>query len=235
GQVIHFDGSASDAEDPSIPASHFTWQVDFQHDAHVHPFIAPFSGVSSGDFTIPTTGETSANVWYRIILKVTDSSGLSQTTFRDILPETSQITLTSNVPGLQVTLDGQPVSTPFTVTGVVGITRTLGVISPQLFSGDYYAFTSWSDAGAATHDISTLASDTTYTANFQAVRTWADTMGQNGSSPNDEGRAVAIDDDGNLYVTGAFKAAGNFGIRPPVGEILLAKYSPAGAMLWQHQ
>ena len=56
-------------------------EVDFHHDTHIHPFIAPTTGVTSGSFTIPTTGETAANVWYRIHLTVRDSAGLTHTTF----------------------------------------------------------------------------------------------------------------------------------------------------------
>ena len=40
GMVVHYSGSASDFEDGDLPASAFTWQVDFHHDTHLHPFIA---------------------------------------------------------------------------------------------------------------------------------------------------------------------------------------------------
>src|SRR4051812_4184992 len=68
GMVVNYAGSGTDPEDGTLPASAFTWRVDFQHDTHSHPFIAPTTGAKSGSFTIPTTGETSANVWYRIFL-----------------------------------------------------------------------------------------------------------------------------------------------------------------------
>jgi hypothetical protein len=53
----------------------------------------------------------------------------------------------------------------------VGITRQLGVVSPQTLNGKTYAFVSWSDAGAATHNISTPATATTYTATFKETAT----------------------------------------------------------------
>ena len=96
GSVINFAGTATDPEDPSpLPASAFTWRVDFHHDTHVHPFIAAFSGVKSGTFQIPNNGETATNVWYRIYLTVRDSGGLTHTSFRDIVPNTATITLAS--------------------------------------------------------------------------------------------------------------------------------------------
>jgi glucose/arabinose dehydrogenase len=168
GQTVNYSGTGTDPETGSLPPSAFTWQVDFHHDTHSHPFIPATTGATSGQFTIPTTGETSANVWYRIHLTVRDSAGLTHTSFRDVLPRKSTITLATNPAGLQLTLDAQPVTAPFAVEGVVGIQRTLGVISPQTMGGVVYQFTSWSDAGAATHNISTPATNTTYTATFTA-------------------------------------------------------------------
>ena len=45
---------------------------------------------TSGSFTIPTTGQTAADVWYRIQLTVRDAGGLETTTYRDVLPRTAQ-------------------------------------------------------------------------------------------------------------------------------------------------
>jgi glucose/arabinose dehydrogenase len=123
GDVIAFAGTGSDPETGGLPPSAFTWRVDFHHDTHIHPFMADTSGITSGSFTIPTRGEVSANVWYRIHLTVRDSAGLTSEVTRDVLPRVSTITLQTTPAGLQVTLDGQPVTTPFSVSSVVGIIR----------------------------------------------------------------------------------------------------------------
>ncbi|HXC49275.1 MAG TPA: PQQ-dependent sugar dehydrogenase [Candidatus Limnocylindrales bacterium] len=169
GQTILYAGTAADQEDPSIPASSFTWRVDFHHDTHVHPFIQPFSGVTSGSFVIPNTGETAANVWYRIYLTVRDSGNLVHTVFRDVVPNTSTITLASSPTGLQLTLDGQPVTAPSSVLGVVGMLRSIGAVSPQTSGSTTWNFSSWSDSGAATHNVTTPSAATTYTASFSPV------------------------------------------------------------------
>ena len=127
GQTITFAGTGTDAEDGSLPASAFTWEVVFHHDTHTHPFMQPTSGLKSGSFVIPTTGETASNVWYRIHLTVRDSAGLTHTAFRDVQPRTAQVTVTTSPPGLEVRIDGQPFVSPTTFTGVVGIQRTLMV------------------------------------------------------------------------------------------------------------
>ena len=167
GETITYAGTGTDAEDGSLPGSGFTWRVDFHHEEHVHPFIPDTSGSQGGSFVVPTTGHTASDVWYRIHLTVRDSGGLTHSTFRDILPRTAAITLATNVPGLQLRLDSQPVAAPHTVTSVVGIERDLDAPSPQTIGGTTYEFVSWSDGGAQSHTISTPAADTTYTATYR--------------------------------------------------------------------
>ncbi len=164
GDTINFAGTGTDPEDGMLPASAFTWQVDFHHADHLHPFRPPQSGVTGGSFQIPTVGETSADVFFRILLTVTDSFGITGSTFRDIAPNTSMITLASSLPGLQVTMDDQPVTTPISVTGVVGMRRTIGFVSPQVFAGVFHRFVNWQHGGTARQEIATPAADTTFTA-----------------------------------------------------------------------
>jgi hypothetical protein len=166
GDTVNYSGTGTDAEDGALPASAFTWQVDFHHDAHTHPFIPATPGATGGSFTIPTTGETAANVFYRIHLTVRDSGGLTHTVFRDVTPRTVTVTLRTDPAGLQVTLDGQPKTDGYAELNVVGMQRTLGVPSPQNLNGVTYNFVAWSDRGAATHNINVPAANTTYTAVF---------------------------------------------------------------------
>jgi hypothetical protein len=169
GQTISYAGSGSDLEDGTLTGSAFTWRVDFHHADHVHPFIAPTSGSTSGSFVVPATGHTEANVFYRIVLTVRDSGGLTTTTFRDVQPQTVQVTLNTVPAGLTLRLDAQPQATPLTVTGVVGVQRTLEAPSPQSSGGKTYEFVGWSDGGAQAHTISTPGSNTTYTATFREI------------------------------------------------------------------
>lgn len=165
GDTISFTGSASDVEDGDLPASAFHWIVDFHHNTHTHPF-QEFSGVKEGTFTIPTVGETDDDVWYRIYLTATDSSSLVHRSTRDILPNTSTVTITSNVTGLELMLDGQPRESPHSFVGVAGTERTLEAPEMQVHDGLIYNFESWSDGGDRTRTITTPQSDTTFTANY---------------------------------------------------------------------
>jgi glucose/arabinose dehydrogenase len=162
GQVIQYAGTSNDAEDGTLPASAFTWWIDLHHDSHTHPFMPAVSGSRSGSFTIPTTGETSANVFYRVHLRVVDSMGIARSITRDIKPRKSTVTLASSPSGLQLKLDGQPVIAPYSFVGVEGIQRKLEAVTPQ----GKLVFASWSDGGARAHTIRTPTDDTTYTARF---------------------------------------------------------------------
>lgn len=175
GSVINFSGSATDPESGTLGASAFSWFVIFHHDTHTHPGPSAPSGVTSGSFTIPNSGETAANVFYRLYLVVTDPQGATDTAFTDILPRTSTITLNTNPQGLTVTLDGQPFTAPTTVTSVEGVLRTIGATSPQpINTALTYTFTSWSHGGAQSQTIATPVNDVSYTANFTATLRAAD-------------------------------------------------------------
>jgi glucose/arabinose dehydrogenase len=200
GDTIGFAGTGTDAEDGTLPASAFTWVVEFHHDTHTHPFMPPTGGTKAGAFSIPTTGETSPNVWYRILLTVRDSGGLTDTTFVDVVPRTVTFTLATTPGGLQVTLDGQPKTTPLSVTGVMGMSRTLGVLS-QTVGGVTYEFASWSDGGTAVHSIRTPAINTTYTATYrvQPARAGIGLVGTYYDNPDFTGRAVTRRDPKVLF------------------------------------
>src|SRR6185436_11745122 len=101
-----------------------------------------------------------------IYLTVRDSNGLTHTMQRDIVPRKVQVTIASNPSGLQLKLDGQPAASPITFTGVEGIVRSLEAVTPQTSGGTTATFSAWSDGGAALHNITTPAANTTYTATY---------------------------------------------------------------------
>ena len=167
GTTITYAATGTDAEDGTLPAAAFTWYVDFHHEDHTHPVTPPASGSTSGSFTIPSSGETSTNVWYRIHLRVIDSKGLESSTFRDVRPRIVTVKLATQRSGLQVTVDGQVSTAPFTFSAVAGTTRTIGTTTPQTIGGGGYVFESWSDSGPATHTIVVPEVASTYTARFR--------------------------------------------------------------------
>ncbi len=167
GQTISFAGTGTDPEDGTLPASAFAWNIEFGHSTHFHPHQT-FNGIKSGSF-VADFMESADNVFYRITLTVTDSGGKQAVVYRDVLPVKATVSLASSPTGLQIKLDDIANTTPFSFIGVVGFPRKFEAVSPQALSGKNYQFSSWSDAGAATHTISTPSTNTTYTANFQEI------------------------------------------------------------------
>ncbi|QJR16030.1 PQQ-dependent sugar dehydrogenase [Usitatibacter palustris] len=139
GTVINYAGTGTDQEDGNLPASAFTWQVDFQHDSHQHPFVPATTGSTSGSFTVPDF-ETEANVWLRIFLTVRDAGGQTHSASRNIYPATQLSSLTpTGTPvngwgpfekdrsnGEQGAADGRPM-----VIGGIPFNKGLGVHAPS--------------------------------------------------------------------------------------------------------
>jgi glucose/arabinose dehydrogenase len=214
GDSIAYAGSATDDHEGSVPGARLTWWVVLHHDTHTHPFMPRTTG-SSGKLFVPPIGETSDNVFLRLYLEAMDDSGSADTVTRDILPQKVQFTLTTQPAGLEVTLDGQPQPTPLTITGVVGMERELGAITPQSQGATQYRFSTWSDGGAEIHRIVTPAAATTYTARFTAVVNQLPTVSltapANGSSVTVNTAtaliATAADGDGSVSKVGFYDGA----------------------------
>lgn len=169
GDTVYFEGSATDVQDGTLPASAFSWTIVWHEEDHTHPFLGPINGVTSGTFEIPHEGETETEVWYRVTLTVKDSIGLTSSTYVDVHPQLTEFTLQTNVPGLQLTLEETTVTSGTTVESVVGIARTFGAPAFQILPNGIYLFDSWSDGGASNHTVNVPAGNPVYTANYTQV------------------------------------------------------------------
>ncbi|GLZ28912.1 hypothetical protein Lesp02_11020 [Lentzea sp. NBRC 105346] len=166
GDTITYNAFASDAAGFDLNDADIKTSVRLHHGTHYHPFVGPLTG-RVGSFTIPATGEASADTSYEITVTATDSSGLSTSKVVNVRPRTTQLTLASDPPGIGVTLDGIPVATPHAVEGVVGFERELAAPSSAVAAdGTQLQFAGWSDGRNIRHGITTPSSDTTYTARY---------------------------------------------------------------------
>jgi glucose/arabinose dehydrogenase len=167
GDVINFSGSATDAQDGTLPAARLSWSLVLQHcpsNCHTHP-LQDFVGVASGSFTAPDHEYPS---YLELRLTATDSGGLSQTVTRRLDPRTVVLTFQTTPGGLQLAVNGSTATATFSRTVIVGSTNSLAAPSPQTKGGKSYAFQSWSDGGAQTHNIVAPATATSYTARFRS-------------------------------------------------------------------
>jgi hypothetical protein len=70
-------------------------------------------------------------------------------------------------PDLLLKLDGQPLTPPAAVSGVVDFQRSIEAVNDQTMGdGHTYRWSSWSQGGAILQTLSTPAVDTTFTANY---------------------------------------------------------------------
>ncbi len=77
------------------------------------------------------------------------------------------VTLATLPPGLQVSLDGNLTTTPYTFLCVAGSIHTLDAPSPQIVGSTRFVFENWSDSGSQSHTIGCAMSEN-YTAAFSS-------------------------------------------------------------------
>jgi len=169
GETIPFAGRAGDAQDGSLPASALTWQLTLQHcttstNCHAHT-VQSWTGVASGSLVAPDHEYPS---YLDLTLTATDSDGHRTSKTVRLNPRTVALTFQSTPGGARLVVGGTGQTAPFTRTVIVGSNNTVSAPSPQnLFLGLPFRWTSWSDGGAQTHNITAPATATTYRANFQ--------------------------------------------------------------------
>jgi glucose/arabinose dehydrogenase len=169
GDVISFSAIATDPEGGPLPASAFSWTIVFRHDTHIHPALGPLTGITTGSFTIPNAGhDFSGNTRYEIILTVTDTSGLRNSTSVTVFPQIANLSFDSVPSGLNLVLDGIYRITPFTNDSLIGFQHTLNAPN-QVQGGIAYSFLSWSDAGAQSHGIVVPETAQSYAAIFDGT------------------------------------------------------------------
>ncbi len=172
GQKFTLRGSATDAQDGSVPDSALSWEVLRHHDgSHTHPY---FSGDGDGlSFTAPAPEallSTNPNGNYlEIRLTATDSLGLSKTVTQRLEPKAVRVRFATRPLGLKLKLNGRVFRAPNTFLSWQGY-RLNVYAPPQRYDGRRWVFHSWSDGRAAAHTIRTPAEPTRYLARFKPAR-----------------------------------------------------------------
>lgn len=178
GDTLSFSGTATDPTDGTLPASAYTWQVDYLTNGVVQPFYSaevagpfygPVTGSTSGSVTPPRTHSSDTTSRYRISLTVVDSLGITTTVTKDVTPNPTSWTASANVPGGGYYLDGVLQTGPVSVADRTGITHVLTGVPSQTINGVRYRFRGWSDGSALTDTITTSVSTAPVTAIYDPV------------------------------------------------------------------
>ncbi|MFP5285348.1 MAG: PQQ-dependent sugar dehydrogenase, partial [Thermoanaerobaculia bacterium] len=121
GQTITLTGSATDAQDGTLPASALSWTVLLNHNGnHTHPW---FSGTGNNlTFAAPAPEDLDATdgSFLEVRLTATDSGGLAGNAQRNMQPSKVTLTLDTEPAGLDLQINGRQVAAPYTFTSWEG-------------------------------------------------------------------------------------------------------------------
>lgn len=113
GQIFQLRGEAYDHTGARLNDPQLTWEVRKHHADHYHPFLDPTDGNDLTLFPAPEPEDffASTNSYLQVILKATDSDGLTSEIDRLIQPWKIDVDIESDPPGIEVTVDLYPLTT----------------------------------------------------------------------------------------------------------------------------
>ena len=172
GDLIAFSGHATDAQQGTLPGASLSWSLVMRHctgttGCHSHQ-IQDYPGVAGEAFNAPDHEFPS---YLELTVTATDAGGLSDTETLRLDPQTVQLTLASQPAGAALTFNSDSAAGPITREVIARSRNSIGATTPQTIAGQNHVFESWSDAGAASHDVTAPDTDATITAQLRPVTT----------------------------------------------------------------
>jgi glucose/arabinose dehydrogenase len=152
GEKVEFAGSAEDAEDPEVNGEDLHWSVRLLHcpgACHEHP-LQVFPGVEEGSFSAP---DHDYPAHLKVILTATDSQGLTATDSVEIDPQAVDLDIRSDPAGLSLGAGLKTLTTPFTLTAIVGSNVVLSAPPTQELGGGSWVWTGWSNGGDRVQNV----------------------------------------------------------------------------------
>lgn len=171
GEQIEFSGDGNDAQDGALAGTSLRWSLDLHHcafdlptDCHVH-HLQDFTG-ASGSFFAP---DHEYPAYVTLTLTATDSAGATGSDTLRLDPRTVDLTFRTDPTGLELGVGSRVSTTEFTRTLIVNAVTAVSAPPTQVLGETTYQFVSWSDGGAATHNVTVGATPATYTASYAVV------------------------------------------------------------------
>lgn len=194
GDPVKLDGSGFDQGDPGkeITSPRFYyWETRMAHcpdlanptACHEHP-LQTFAGIRRPELIAPQHDYPS---YIKILLRVSDERGLQGTATFNFQPQTVDLSLTSNPPGITLLGANTEAAAPFTVPAIIGSEIQLAAPQTATVGGSTYAFSSWSDGGAREHPILVSGLQTAFTASYTATGGGGDGGGNGGGGGGGDG------------------------------------------------
>ncbi|HEX6782249.1 MAG TPA: PQQ-dependent sugar dehydrogenase [Solirubrobacterales bacterium] len=172
GDLIKVDGKGIDgitASEIGSPRFYY-WETRMAHcpdpahpeACHEHPLQA-FSGIRRPEFVAPQHDYPS---YIKILLRVADERGLQGTATLNFQPQTVELSLVSDPPGIELLAANTKAASPFAVPAILGSEIQLSAPQTAVIGGRTYTFASWSDGGPREHPILVSAGQLGYTATY---------------------------------------------------------------------
>jgi glucose/arabinose dehydrogenase len=231
GDLVKLDGNGFDQGDPGkeITSPRFYyWETRMAHcpdlanptACHEHP-LQTFAGIRRPELIAPQHDYPS---YIKILLRVSDERGLQGIATFNFQPQTADLLLSSNPPGITLLGASTEATSPFTVPAILGSEIQLAAPQKATIGGIDYTFSSWSDGGGREHSILVSPLQTAYTASYTAI---GGDGGGGGSGDGGGGTGGGDGDDGTKEPPQTV-----LGKHPPkITRATTAKFSfrPAGA------
>ena len=171
GDPISFSGSATDAEDGTVPGSRLAWSVIINHcPVACHPHTLQTSTGAGGSFPAPDHGYPSSLV---IRVVATDAHGAASAPVTVTLqPKTVNLSMRSDPPGVQLTAGEKTAVAPFTATVINKSVVQVSAPATATIGGRPYGFAGWSDGLAASHSLTARSTTPPLTATYAPGTTY---------------------------------------------------------------
>jgi PKD repeat protein len=151
GSVIPIEIDADDPEDGPLGGASVAWEVIVHHLGHLHPEQAGTG--TTGSYTV--TDHDSDDTFLEFKATATDSLGRSTTVNEFVQPEKVNVTLLSDPPNVDVVVDDQTRTTPYTWAAIVGGRHQITAPGTTADATGTRRFDSW-DSSATSTFTSTL-------------------------------------------------------------------------------
>jgi glucose/arabinose dehydrogenase len=162
GESITLSASASDAQDGTLTGNSIQWTVLRRHNDHTHPYATGSGNILTIQGPEPEDLQAATNSSLEVTVTARDSAGLAADDSLTLEPKKVNLQFKTSPNGLNLVIDNTTtVTAPATVVSWEGWKVN---ISAPAQAG--YSFQSWSDGGAASHQITTPGNATVFTATF---------------------------------------------------------------------
>ncbi|HET9196802.1 MAG TPA: PQQ-dependent sugar dehydrogenase [Solirubrobacterales bacterium] len=170
GDLVKLEGTGLDGVTEITSPRFYYWETRMAHcpdpsnpsACHEHP-LQTFSGIRRPEFVAPQHDYPS---YIKVLLRVSDDRGLQGTATLNFKPQTVDLSLASNPPGIELLAANTKAASPFTVPAILGSEIQLSAPQSAVDGGLTYTFSGWSDGGPRDHPIVVSADQTGYTATY---------------------------------------------------------------------